>query len=377
MDERQVPERTPHAISIRRMVALACVALAASYAGAFATSLALESLDAAGRLPSGLELEMAPGGPPSPLRHAAAAAGGVLLGLTAVGIVAAIPRRAARRRRWIEVPDGPDPLPLDAPPHPAESLAWLHVTSGPSARRIAHASAELAAGWIARGERVLLIDGGPRLRLHVPLVAEPALGLAECLAGDMPVLGVVQCVGVPGLYVLSHGAAVPPRGWAGLGRLLDEARPHFDRVLLALDLGAPPDVGRALAGRYIEAWWSDARPEQRAGAISLSERIGIRMRGMGLALESQAMLEHLRQRILDLRPAGQPAPEPVPVGGLRPPAAAAPEVRAEPVVLDPDLQVRERLRFLIWMRRLQQEDRAGTAFAPARASALPGTVISG
>jgi len=272
---------------------------------------------------------------------------------------------------------GLDPIPLETPSDPADSLAWLHVTSGPSARRVGHAAAELAAGWIARGERVLLVDGGPRLRLHAPLVAESTLGLSECLAGDMPVLGVVQCVGVPGLYVLSHGAGVAPRGWASLGRLLDEARPHFDRVLLALDLGAPPDVGRALAGRYVEAWWSDARPEQRAGAISLSERIGIRMRGMDLGSESQAMLECLRQRISDLRQAGALAPAPVPVGDLRPTAAPVASARAEPVVLDPDLQVRERLRFLVWMRRIQKEDRPGTAFAPGRASALPEIVTSG
>jgi hypothetical protein len=337
----------------------------------------MQWLAESGRLPGTWRAIFESGGPPSPWWFVCAATGGVMLGLAAVALVALLPGRNAARRRLRLGKARLEPVLLDTAVDPSESSAWLHVVSGPSARRVTHAVAVLASGWIARGERVLLIDGGPRLRLHVPLVAEAELGLAECLEGRMPVLGVVQCVGVPGLYALSHGAPIPSRGWAGLGRLIDEVRPHFDRILLALDLGAPPDVGRALAGRYIEAWWSDPNPEQRAGAQSLAERIGIRMRGMELGSDSQAMLELMRQRVAARRPAEGLNPEPVPVGDLRPAPVAPRPVRPEPLVLDPDLQVRERLRFLIWMRQLQREDRPGMAVAPPRATPLPQTVISG
>jgi hypothetical protein len=197
------------------------------------------------------------------------------------------------------------------------------------------------------------------------------------LQRDVPLLGVVQCVGVPGLYLLVHGGPVPSRAWAGLGRLADDARQHFDRVVLALDLGAPYDVGGALAGRYVEAWWSDSDPERRAGAQSLSERIGIRMRGMDLDHEAKPMLELVRERIEVLREAGAPRPDELPVGGARPRPEPAAPIRLDPLVLDCDLQVRERLRFLMWMRMLQREERSGTAPAHGRAAAVPQTVNGG
>jgi hypothetical protein len=377
MDDRQVSRLRTSTLTAPRMTALAIVAVAASYAGAWATSRLMQWLADTRQLPESLMAAFDPSMPPSPAWHASVAAGGALLGLAAVALAALFPGRRAAGRVGARGAEGLAPAPRETALDPAESLAWLHVVSGPSARRAGHAAAELAASWIARGERVLLIDGGPRLRLHGPLLAEPALGLGECLDGRMPLLGVVQCVGVPGLYVLAHGAPIPMRAWAELGRLVDDARPHFDRVLLALDLGAPYDVGRALAGRYFEAWWSDPNPEQRAGAMALSERIGIRMRGMELGSESNPMLETLRRRIALLRPAGLEPPAPLVVGELRPAPEAPAAVRAEPLVLDSDLQVRERLRFLIWMRRLQREDPAGSAPARLSAIAAPQTVTGG
>ncbi len=370
MDDR----RNSSALSYTRMVVLALVALGASYGGAFLTAQWIARLAEAGRLPAALAPLFDPNRAPTPAWPLATAAGGIAIGLLAVGLAARVPGRRARRGAAAA---GLQPPAIDTALDPESSLAWLHVVSGPSARRVGHAAAELAARWIARGERVLLIDAGPRLRLHVPLVAEPSLGVAECLQNGMPLLGVVQCVGVPGLYLLAHGGPVPPRVWAGLGRLADQARPHFDRVLLAVDLGAPYDVGRALAGRYIEAWWPDAGPERRAGAQSLAERIGIRFRGMDLGVDSKPMLELLRERIEALHVTGTPRPEQLPVGEARPAPAAPAPIRVAPLVLDCDLQVRERLRFLMWMRRLQGEQRSGTAGAPTRTSAVPQTVISG
>lgn len=370
MDERRMPAAPAARFSIARTGLLALVALGASYGGAFLTSAALARLADAGTLPAARVLR--PDGMPGPLWLAATVAGGMLIGLLAVGLAALASRRRARPSAAALAP-----VPLERGITPAESLAWLHLVSGPSARRVTHAAAELVAPWIAAGERVLLVDAGPRLRLHDPLVAEPALGLAECLQRDVPLLGVVQCVGVPGLYLLVHGGPVPGRAWAGLGRLADEARQHFDRVVVAVDLGAPYDVGRALAGRYVEAWWPDADPERRAGAQSLSERIGIRLRGMALYQEAKPMLELVRERVETLRGAGAPRPAELAVGGARPAPAPAPAVRLDPLVLDCDLQVRERLRFLMWMRRLQREERSGTAVSRPSGTAVPQTVHGG
>lgn len=350
MDVRRNPAARTARFPPVRLAVLALVALGASYGGAALTSEALARLADAGTLPAVPVLR--PDGMPGPLWLALTVAGGMLAGLAAVMLVA-----LATRRRMRAAAAALAPVPLERDIAPAESLAWLHLVGGSSARRVAHAAAEVVAPWIAAGERVLLIDGGPRLRLHGPLVAEPALGLAECLQRDVPLLGVVQCVGVPGLYLLVHGGPAPGRAWSGLGRLVDDARQHFDRIVIALDLGTPYDVGRALAGRYVEAWWPDADPERRAGAQSLSERLGIRLRGMGLDHEAKPMLEHLRERIDALRQADAPRPEELAVGGARPAPAPAPALRLEPIVLDCDLQVRERLRFLMWMRRLQREER--------------------
>jgi hypothetical protein len=368
MDERQMPA----ALSMTRMATLALIALGGSYGGAFLTSETLTRLADAHLLTPALSLH--PDGSPGTAWLLATAAGGMLIGLLAVALGA---RVRARRAAPGPAPPAVAAAPLGTRVTPAESLAWLNIVSGPSGRRVGLAAAEIAASWIARGERVLLIDGGPRLRLHGPLVAEPTLGLSECLRRDLPLLGVVQCVGVPGLYVLVHGGAFAPRAWAGLGRLVDDARQHFDRVLLALDLGAPYEVGRALAGRFIEAWWSDPAPERGAGAQSLSERIGMRLRGMELGHETKPMLEVVRERIEALREAGAPRPEELPVGEARPRPEPAPAIRRVPLVLDCDLQVRERLRFLMWMRRLQREERGGTVSARARVETVPQTVISG
>ena len=68
-------------------------------------------------------------------------------------------------------------------------------------------------------------------------------------------------------------------------------------------------------------------------------------------------LEALATRVSTLRPAG-PVPEPAPITAPAPVRRAEPAQPAlEPIVLDCDLQVLERLRFLAWMRRLQADHR--------------------
>jgi hypothetical protein len=293
--------------------------------------------------------------------------GGVVLGLLGyfwIRFAAWITRNLLARKPAVETRNEAIAPPMsERPSSPADSLAWLHVVSGSSGRRVVHATADLGAQWLARGERVLVIDGGPRLRLHASFGARATLGLLDCLADGMPVLGVVQHGGVRGLYLLVHGTTPRGRVWSGLGQLLDDARPHFDRVLLTLDLGAPFAIGQALAGRYYEAWWADPDPERRAGARALSERLGIQFHGMHIQPFSAPVLEVLAARVEGLRPSGGPQPEPlseeVSVAVPQPPKAEP----SLPRILDCDLQVRERLRFLIWMRGLRVGDRSGTAFA--------------
>ena len=70
----------------------------------------------------------------------------------------------------------------------------------------------------------------------------------------------------------------------------------------------------------------------------------------------EATLEAMSTRVLVLRPAG-PATEPAPITApVLAPVPAPRQAPLEPIVLDCDLQVRQRLRFLAWMRRVQAED---------------------
>jgi len=73
---------------------------------------------------------------------------------------------------------------------------------------------------------------------------------------------------------------------------------------------------------------------------------------------ADATLEALAGRVIALRPAG-PAPEPAPITARTvAPIPPLPQPVHERIVLDCDLQVRERLRFLAWMRRLQAQNRS-------------------
>ena len=96
-----------------------------------------------------------------------------------------------------------DPTPFPAPgrlgaglaPAPETTGAWLHVVSGPTVPALSRAVFELAARFIARGDRVLLLDGAPRLRLHERFDREARWGVLDSLSGGLPVLGLVQDAG--------------------------------------------------------------------------------------------------------------------------------------------------------------------------------------
>ncbi|OGF16534.1 MAG: hypothetical protein A2W00_13270 [Candidatus Eisenbacteria bacterium RBG_16_71_46] len=286
--------------------------------------------------------------------------------------------------RWLAAPRArrtrgePDPVPEAADveagtggpakggaPAPA-APAWLHLVAGAEPHGIAVAVAALCARLLAGGTRVLLVDAGPRLQLDQALGARSPLGLTECLEGGLPVLGLIQDAGPRGLYVLVHGSARRTADWSGLGRLLDQARPQFGHIVLAVDSTTGGAIGAAIADRGAKGWWAGSGPQIRQALGALSSLIGIPLESIELEPTMHVPLE-VADGAHSPAPAaaGPEAPEPV---GLREsePLAGAESPGPPPTVLDCDLQVRERLRFLVWMRRLQSESREGTAMTVAR-----------
>lgn len=243
---------------------------------------------------------------------------------------------------------------------PSEPGPDLHLVCGTNRTAVTRAALELAAHPLAAGERVLLVDGSAKLALHERLRRDARWGLLECLAADMPVLGLVQYAGHPGLYLLPHGNAERSVGWSPLGRKMDEVVPHFGRIVLILDPRSSESVGDALRGRAMEGWWASADGRTGRAMEDATARFGIVFQELDLSPLSEATLEALVERVRALRPIG-PVPEPAPITARALPPRAEP-VRSvlEPIVLDCDLQVRQRLRFLAWTRRVQAENRRAT-----------------
>jgi Mrp family chromosome partitioning ATPase len=272
------------------------------------------------------------------------------------------------------------------------SAARLHVVSGESAADVAAGAAQLAAPFIARGERVLILDGGRALRLHAPFGDQPRWGMSECVAGRAPLLGIVQRAIVSGLYLLPRGEDDRDL-WPGATRLVDDALSHFARVILAVDAAGAAACGDALRGRWVEGWWTGAGAKQRRRLEAVTVRLGIAMRPFELELSPDRLLEELPRRVDDLRrelpvaevvrtasaagttgalaargaEARAAAPGEAESAAL-PPVATAPSAAAtgperEPLspqvarVVETDIATRERLRFLMWMRRVQAERR--------------------
>jgi hypothetical protein len=259
-------------------------------------------------------------------------------------------------------------LTFEAARLPETTGAWLHIVSGPSPVAIARGVLELAAHFLSGGHRVLIVDGGPRLQLHDRFDREARWGVVECLTGELPVLGLVQEVGRLGLYLLAHGVPARRTHWPQLGRLLDEARPHFGRAVLALDPDAPAAIGEALAGWHLEGWWAERGRVSRS-ADRLADHLGIHLSDMDLESMPDAKLEALDARLWTLTTLRASAPPPaLPVAD--PVAVVSANVRTVATTLDCDLRVRERLRFLLWMRRVRTEgQRAQPARPPVHANA--------
>jgi hypothetical protein len=314
---------------------------------------------------------------------------GALLGaLAGVGVG----RSLLLRERSLVLAHGvPAGLSPHAPPRGAEQawtaeLGWLHVVSGPDPARIANAATALADEFLARGERVLLLDAGKRLRLHECFGGDARWGLCECAARTVPLLGAVQATGHPGLFFLAHGASAHAERWDGLSQVLEEARAHFGRVLVTIDARVPREAALPLGGRVLEAWWAEPGPGLSRGALALSERLGIPFSCFDLNALSQVTSQgddgtpgqhgagaredpgdrdasrtetaHTPDAALrELAPeGGELVPVPTAaeaLGSAQPPAPASPPLGC-------DAEVRERLRFLVWMRRVQAEGRRTT-----------------
>jgi hypothetical protein len=292
-------------------------------------------------------------------------------------------------------------LGFGAPRRPSGTTAWLHLVSGATPALAARVAFAVAADLIGSGGRVLMVDAGRRCMLHARLGREARWGVGECLDGTLPVLGVVQDSGFAGLHLLARGGE-PSLMWESLGRLADEAHAHFEHVLVALDADVPREAGVALAGRLMEGWWAGERVPERA-AIALSERLGIAFSAMPLGPEADVTLEAASG------PGRLPAATVEPVSAAPAPAAAGAEILAWEMVmpietasgpdwsalarrhrdgLDPgaaeqtrddettvlayDGDVRSRLEFLMWVRRV-----TGDAPAPPAALKLAGAATTG
>jgi hypothetical protein len=268
--------------------------------------------------------------------------GGALLGLAIAGaILGFTARRPRRMARAATVA-----LPVTRP-------AWLQVVAGRTPGRVARAVCELSARALARAQRVVVIEASPKLNLHRGWRLSPRLGWSECAVDGLPALGLLQNGGFTGLFLLAYGRAGRVRSWLPLDRVLEELRPHFGCVVLALDGSAPAEVGSLLAGRVMDGWWAGGGPATGSRAESAGARLSILLRDLDLKAMPQASLESLEQRLQSLGP----PPEPLVPPAAPAPIAARPEWVSEPAVLESDLQLRQRLHFLAWMRRLQAQQR--------------------
>ena len=249
------------------------------------------------------------------------------------------------------------PPPLPAARTLAEPGAWLQIVSGVRARDVARGVIEIVAHGAAAGGRVLVVDAGRSLALHRAFGAESRPGLVDCLMRPLPALGVVQQGGAPRVLLLAFGDPRRRPVWIHLDRLLEEVRPHCDQVVLALAPDAPREIGSVLAGRRMDGWWCGPAATRNRGAAHLQDHLGIAFNPLLLEAGDPPSLERLRARIAALTPVA-PVPDAAVTPAIPEPgseAAASPAAAAE--VLDSDLQVRERLRFLAWMRRVQAEGR--------------------
>ena len=259
--------------------------------------------------------------------------------------------------------------------------AWLHAVIASERSAVARALREVAGEFLARDERVLIVDTGRRFALHRSFDGASQWGLDACLSGALPLLGAVQHAGEPGLYLLARGTHTE-ESLDSIGRVVDEARRHFARVIVAVEADAPPGLLAALRQRAARECRVGFATRPSAAPKTISDRAGILFMHWPLPGPSHPSLEALRRR-LEASRAAFPTPVIPAAGSLTPvvseadPAAgglvatvseadrtasAIGDTAALPgPTVECDAQTRERLRFLMWMRRVQSERRTRVA----------------
>jgi hypothetical protein len=160
--------------------------------------------------------------------------------------------------------------------------------------------------------------------------------------------------GFTGLFLLAHGRGGRVANWLALDRVLEELRPHFGRVVLAVDSSAPVMLGSVLSGRVIEAGWADCGSRRSRGARRAGDRLSISLGSMELSGMPEASLKGIEARMGALAAERKPARATSLAAEALPGDFVPPRI-SSPAVLDCDLQFRQRLRFLAWMRRVQAE----------------------
>ena len=233
-------------------------------------------------------------------------------------------------------------------------------------------SCELAARDLDRSRRVLIVDGARDLLLDRGFGVEARWGAGECATNALPLLGAVQSLGVPGLFFLARGDVRVRLSGALLGRLLEYARRHFDGVILVVNRAALAASDLDFAGRDAAGWWVDAGKRWFGRTAAAPIARGIPFTRLELTAADENPLEALRARVHAAPPAppiAAVAPAPVVAAEraafarlARTPLADEGDART-PLAVESDAQTRERLRFLIWMRRVQSERGPGTLSA--------------
>ena len=111
-------------------------------------------------------------------------------------------------------------------------------------------------------------------------------------------------------------------------------------------------------GRVMNGWWAGPGPGGRGRAELLEARLSILLHDLDLNALPKPTLESIERRLAALGPppvrssipeASPPAAAPVA------PARIEPTWVSAPALLDCDLQLRQRLHFLAWMRRLKAQ----------------------
>jgi tyrosine-protein kinase Etk/Wzc len=211
------------------------------------------------------------------LRERKGGGGGILPVLAAVAPtdMASEALRSLRTSLQFALMEAPNHVVAIGSPRPAVGKSFVTVNLGKV--------------FVDTGKRVLILDADLRKgSLHDYLGVEPAPGLAEAIAGTVPVASVLRKTGLPGIDFIPRGS-VPPNPSELLGserfrELVEELSSSYDVVLVDL----PPILAvtdAALVGRVagvnllvVRAGWHPVRELQLA--VKAYAENGVRLSGL-------------------------------------------------------------------------------------------------